>query len=132
MGFRHSWHVLALSAVVACGGGSGVSDSAYVATVASLYRVNTDTSLDSARRVAARRRVLQQQGLTAAALERAAADIADDPDRAAAIATAIERRWRGPPDSAQRARSRRPRPPDSASRAPTPPATRPESSAPRP
>lgn len=114
-----------LACAAACGRGSGVSDSAYVATVAELYRINGDRALDSARRVAARRTLLQQQGLTAAALERAAEAIAEDPDRAAAIAAAIDRRWRTSPDSLRRLRRATPPP------TPSQPTPVPQSSAPR-
>jgi len=64
---------------------AGVTDSAFVATMAALTRINADSSLDSARRVVARDSLLQSRDLTAAKLERAARALANDPDRAMAL-----------------------------------------------
>lgn len=74
----------------------GVSDSAFVSTMAQLRRVQNDASLDSAARAAARAAVLQGQGLTAAQLERAAAALAADPDRATDLWRRIDQRVAAP------------------------------------
>lgn len=81
-----------------------MSDSTFVATMAELRRVQSDPTLDSARRADARRAVLQGRGLTAEALERAARALADDPERAALVLQAIDRKMATlPADSAPRA-----------------------------
>lgn len=91
-------HVLVLAMVMAgvgCTRGeivSGVSDSTYVAAMTELRKVQTNPTLDSLGRAAARRAVLQRRGLTADKLERAAAALARDPDRASRLFTAIEER----------------------------------------
>ncbi len=69
----------------------GVSDSALVATMADLRRLE-DTPPDTAARAAARRRILQQRGLTVDQLDRAGRALANDPKRAAAIFDAIQKR----------------------------------------
>jgi hypothetical protein len=67
----------------------GVSDSAFVGTMAALERINANAGMDSAARAAARMTVLQSRGLDGATLERAARALATDPDRALAIWRAI-------------------------------------------
>ena len=80
--------------VVACTGGElvpGVREATFVATMAELRRAE-GTVLDSAARAAARRRILQQRGLSVDQLERAARALAADPPRAVAVWQEIERR----------------------------------------
>ena len=69
----------------------GVSDSAFVATMADLRRLE-DTPPDTVARAAARRRILQQRGLTVDQMDRAGRALANDPTRAAAIFDAIQKR----------------------------------------
>ena len=88
---------LALAAA-ACGRDTraeGVTDSAFVATMAELERVERAPGLDSSARVAARTAALQRRGLTPAQLEAAATALADDPERALALYRAIERKASG-------------------------------------
>ncbi len=68
-----------------------MSDSTFVETISELNRINADESRDSAARVLARDSLLQSRDLTAADLERAAAAMAKDPDRAFAIWSRIRR-----------------------------------------
>lgn len=80
--------------VAACARGElvpGVREATFVATMAELRRAE-GTVLDSAARAAARRRILQQRGLTVDQLERAARVLAADPPRALAAWQEIERR----------------------------------------
>lgn len=72
----------------------GVSDSAFVATLAALKRVQDAVGIDSAQRAALRDSVLQGRGLTPAQLEAAARTLARNPARAQAVWQAIERRAR--------------------------------------
>jgi hypothetical protein len=69
----------------------GVSDSAFVATMADLRRLE-DMPPDTAPRNAARRKILQQRGLTVDQMDRAGRALANDPKRAAAIFDAIRKR----------------------------------------
>lgn len=78
----------------------GVSDSAFVASMADLRRIGA-VGADSTATSAARRRVLQQRGLTTEQLERAARALAADPERATAIFEAIQRRAVAPTDTAR-------------------------------
>lgn len=71
---------------------SGVSDSAYVTAMTELRLVQTNATLDSVGRAAARRTVLQRRGLTAEQLERAAEALAGDPERASRLFATIEDR----------------------------------------
>ena len=71
---------------------SGVSDSVYVTAMTELRMVQTNATLDSVGRAAARRTVLQRRGLTVEQLERAAAALADDPERASRVFATIEER----------------------------------------
>ena len=73
----------------------GMSDSAFVATMAELQKIQEDPLLDSAAQDAARTRVLQTRGLTPQELERAARALAADPEYAAEIVQAIDRQARG-------------------------------------
>ena len=66
----------------------GVSDSAFVATMADLRRLDA-TASDSAARAAARRNILRQRGLTVEQLDRAGRALANDPKRAADLFDAI-------------------------------------------
>jgi hypothetical protein len=84
--------------LAACGRGTitdGVTDSAFVATMAELERVERAPGLDSSARVAARTTALQRRGLTQAQMEAAAGALADDPRRALAIWRAIDRKVSG-------------------------------------
>jgi hypothetical protein len=76
----------------------GVSDSTFVATMVALDLIGTDGTEDSVAKAAARRRVLQERGLSVGELERAARDYASDPQRAARIFgridSVVERRRR--------------------------------------
>jgi hypothetical protein len=71
---------------------AGISDSTFVQTMVELQQVGENRALDSAAAAAARTRVLRARGVTAARLEEAAARLATDPDRAAALLQAIEQR----------------------------------------
>ena len=92
-------HALALvMATASCERGqlvSGVSDSAFIAAMVELRRIQENPSLDSAARDAARAMVLQSRGLSPADMERAARAIADDPRRASEIIQTIDRRVSG-------------------------------------
>ncbi|HEX2779345.1 MAG TPA: hypothetical protein VHM30_07590 [Gemmatimonadaceae bacterium] len=88
------WTVLLACAITGCTKHeivSGVSDSAFVAAMADLRRIQNAPG-DSASQAATRQRVLQQRGLTEAQLERAAEALAKEPARATALFEAIERR----------------------------------------
>src|SRR5215210_7415695 len=86
--------ILALPVVAAaCARGDlvdGVSDSAFVTTMAELRRVQNDATLDSARRANARAKALQGRGLSPDQLEAAAKALAHEPARAVEIWRAIE------------------------------------------
>jgi hypothetical protein len=89
----HAWLALALAA--GCRSAEivdGVSDSAFVATLAALRRVQSQSGLDSARRTVLRDSILQSRGLTAEALERAASALAESPSRAQRVWRAVERK----------------------------------------
>jgi len=86
--------VLLACAIVGCARGDivpGVSDSTFVATMAELRRAQGSTP-DTAAVAAARRRILQQRGLTVDQMDRAARKLANDPERAAALFDAIAKR----------------------------------------
>jgi len=88
----HVFLILAC-AVVGCARGDivpGVSDSTFVSTMAELRRAEGSTT-DSAALSAARRRILQQRGLTVEVMDRAARALANDPARATALFDAIEK-----------------------------------------
>lgn len=95
--------VLAIRLAVLCVAGAcardriadGVTDSAFVATMAELERVERTPGLDSSARVAARAAALQRRGLTPAQLEAAAAALADEPERALALYRAIDQKASG-------------------------------------
>lgn len=70
---------------------AGVSDSAFVAAMADLRHIE-DMPPDTTARAAARRRILQQRGLTVEQMDRAGRALANDPKRAAAIFDAIQKR----------------------------------------
>jgi hypothetical protein len=87
--------ILALTTAVPVGCGDdeladGVTDSAFVAAMAELERIEREPGADSAARVAARTAALQRRGLTPARLEAAAASLANDPARALAVYRAID------------------------------------------
>jgi hypothetical protein len=76
--------------------GAGVNDSTFVAAMASLRRLPPAAMLDSASRKRSRDSVLQHFHLTAAQMEQAATILARDPNRAAAIWSAIEKKQNTP------------------------------------
>ena len=81
--------------MVACRQGeiaAGVSDSAFVATMIALTRINQEEAGDSASRAARRDSVLQSRGLTREDMERVASALERDPVRAAALWTRIRPR----------------------------------------
>jgi hypothetical protein len=81
-------------AMVGCARGDivpGVSDSAFVATMADLRRVQGSTA-DTVALAAMRRRILQQRGLTVEQLDRAGRALANDPQRATDLFDAIDKR----------------------------------------
>ena len=81
-------------AIVGCARGDivpGVGDSAFVATMADLRRAQGSTG-DTVVLAAMRRRILQQRGLTVEQLDRAGRALANDPQRAADIFDAIDKR----------------------------------------
>jgi len=81
-------------AVVGCARGDivpGVSDSAFVAAMADFRRAQGSTS-DTVALAAARHRILQQRGLTVEKMDRAARALANDPQRAADLFDAIDKR----------------------------------------
>ena len=71
---------------------SGVTDSTFVTAMTELRMAQTNATLDSVGRAAARRSVLQRRGLTLEQLERAAEALADDPERASRLFATIEER----------------------------------------
>ena len=71
---------------------SGVTDSTFVTAMTELRMVQTNATLDSVGRAAARGSVLQRRGLTLEQLERAAEALADDPERASRLFATIEER----------------------------------------
>ena len=81
-------------AIVGCARGDivpGVSDSAFVAAMADLRRAQGSTP-DTVALAAARKRILQQRGLTVEQMDRAARALANDPQRAADLFDAIDKR----------------------------------------
>jgi hypothetical protein len=77
------------------GAGTSAADSVFVQTIVELRKVATDESLDSARRVAERGRVLQRRGLTPATLEARSRELAKTPAHATAVWDAIGRATNG-------------------------------------
>ncbi len=69
---------------------SGISDSTFVATMASLHAIERNPALDSAGKAAARRAALQERGLSPDGLERAARALASDPEHAIKLWTRID------------------------------------------
>ena len=89
----------------ACGRGelaAGVTDSAFVTTMAELRHVAREPGLDSARRAAARAAVLQRRGLTPEQLESAARSLTDDPKRATLLWQRIDMKANAPIDTGRR------------------------------
>ena len=81
-------------AIVGCARGDivpGVSDSAFVAAMAELRRAQGSTA-DTVALAAMRQRILQQRGLTVEQLDRAGRALANDPQRAADLFDAIDKR----------------------------------------
>ena len=70
----------------------GMSDSVFVRSMVELRRVQGNATLDSAGRAEARRGALQRNRVTAAQLEEAAGELADDPERVSRVWQEIERR----------------------------------------
>jgi hypothetical protein len=73
-----------------------VNDSTFVAAMASLRRLPPVAMRDSATRMRSRDSVLRHFHLTAAQMEQAAEILARDPNRAAAIWVAIEKKQNTP------------------------------------
>src|SRR6185437_6236617 len=68
---------------------SSVDDSTFVRTMIELQKLARDTSLDSLMRDSTRHVILRRHGLTAEELVRAARAMANDPDHAERVWTAI-------------------------------------------
>ena len=68
----------------------GVSDSAFVGTMVELRRA-AGSAMDTVALAAARRRILQQRGLTVEQMDRAGRALANDPQRAAGLFGAIDK-----------------------------------------
>lgn len=85
--------LVAVLAGAECSGGrmptSSVDDSTFVRTMVELQRLASDTSLDSLMRDSTRHVILRRHGLTADELVDAAQEMANDPDRAERVWTAI-------------------------------------------
>jgi hypothetical protein len=92
MRVRHCVLGAAIAACARADGGAVMDDSTFVATMARLYTIDRNYQLGDAARDSLRRHVLQEQGLTPADLERQARQYADDPMRASAIWSAINRK----------------------------------------
>jgi hypothetical protein len=76
-------------------GPAPVSDSTFVATMADLYEVNGDRSLDSSARAAARQRVLTAHGVSSERLEATGRALGTDPERAARVWARLDSLVRG-------------------------------------
>jgi hypothetical protein len=89
-------HLIAVAILVAaCRRGeivAGVSDSSFVAAMADLRQLAREPGFDSTARARARQGVLQSRGLTLEQLDRAAAQLAREPERAADLWRAIEQK----------------------------------------
>ena len=87
-------HLIAVAILVAaCQRGEivpGVSDSSFVAAMADLRQLAREPGYDSTARARARQGVLQSRGLTLEQLDRAAARLAREPERASELWRAIE------------------------------------------
>jgi hypothetical protein len=70
---------------------AGVDDSTFVTAMVELHKVDSMRTRDTAAIAAARRAVLAKHGLTSERLERAARALADDPERASALWSTINR-----------------------------------------
>ena len=75
---------------------TGVSDSAFVAVMADLKRVQDAPGVDSAQRAVRRDSILQSRGLTPAQLEAAAKQLAQNPGRAQTVWQAVQQRAADP------------------------------------
>ena len=88
-------HCVLGGAIAACAtppGRAGMDDSTFVATMARLHVIDRNQELSDVARDSLRHRVLQEQGLVPADLERHARRYADDPARALAVWNAISRK----------------------------------------
>jgi hypothetical protein len=76
----------------ACGRGDagGMSDAAFVKAMSALEVIARDEGSDSLAKAAARRKVLQEEGLTPEGLERKARALAGDPKRAGELWARID------------------------------------------
>jgi hypothetical protein len=95
--------ILLACAIAGCARGDivpGVSDSLFVATMADLRRI--DLTADSATKATARRRILQQRGLSVEQMDQAAKALAKDPKRLADVFEAIDKRAVNAVDSTSR------------------------------
>jgi len=98
---RHSLLIVlvCLGSAAGCGRSqlaTGVSDSAFVAVMADLKRVQEAPGMDSAQRAARRDSILQSRGLTPAQLEAAAKQLAQNPGRAQTVWQAVQQRAADP------------------------------------
>ncbi|HEU4563412.1 MAG TPA: hypothetical protein VFS05_02140 [Gemmatimonadaceae bacterium] len=85
--------VAALVMAAGCGrrgAPAGMSEQTFVTTMAALEAITRDSTRDSVAKAAARRKVLQERGLTPAELERAARSLARDPRRATELWSRID------------------------------------------
>jgi hypothetical protein len=89
---RHCVLGAAIAACAKIGGRAVMDDSTFVDTMARLHAIERNYNLTDAARDSLRRRVLQEQGLTPADLERQARHYADDVAQASAIWNAISRK----------------------------------------
>ena len=78
------------------GGGAGLDDSTFVATMADLRRVHSDSAISATERDSARRKILQARGLTPDELDSHARGLAEDPERAVQVWQALERKVLAP------------------------------------
>jgi hypothetical protein len=77
----------------------GVTDSTFVGAMAGLRRLPASAMVDSASRKRARDSILRRYQVTGVQLESAASKLASEPERAAAVWSAIERRMNTPDTS---------------------------------
>src|SRR4051794_15549227 len=87
--------LIALATVTGCQrsrSSNGVSDSAFVAVLADLKRVQGAPGMSPSQRAASRDSILQIHGLKPAQLEQAAKQLAENPARAQTVWQAVQQR----------------------------------------
>jgi len=87
--------LIAVAAITGCQrsrSSNGVSDSAFVAVLADLKRVQGAVGLSPSQRAASRDSILQIHGLKPAQLEEAAKQLAENPARAQTVWQAVQQR----------------------------------------